>query len=60
MIIKLVDSSDYQVLLVDGKVYAEGHRIPDFVWLSLLMHVSSEVKVDRQSISDKDMEEGNY
>ncbi len=59
-LIKLIgnESGDWKVLKIDDKIYYQGHSIPDFIWLDLLADLCFEV--ESESISDDDMENGNY
>ena len=49
---------DWKVLKVGGKIFHEGHNIPDFIWMQILEKEGHTVKYT--TISDEDMEEGNY
>lgn len=55
--IKLIncESGDWDVLIIDGKIFDEAHSIQDDVWLDLL---KSKLGVDckKITISDEDME----
>ena len=53
------ESGDWKVLKVDGKIYDEGHSIPDFVWVKLLQEKFG-VAFEETIISDEDMEMGEY
>lgn len=52
------EGGDWAILKVDGKIYYEGHNIPDFIWLEVIHKLGA--KVSSKEISDEDMEEGNY
>jgi hypothetical protein len=47
-------SGDWEVLVVDGKIYYEGHEIPDDVWLLVLKDLGCTTKT--REISDRAME----
>lgn len=52
------ESGDWAVLKVNGKVYAEGHRIPEDVWLKLIEQLGN--RISSKEVSDEDMENGSY
>lgn len=52
------ESGDWSVLKINGKVYYEGHSIPDDIWLKVINQLGAEIS--SMEISDDDMEEGNY
>lgn len=52
------ESGDWVIVKKDGKVYHEGHDVPNHIWLELLNE--SGVESSSSFISDEDMEEGNF
>lgn len=51
-------SGDWEVLKLNGKVYAESHKIPDFTWLRLLDELGC--KILETYVSEDEMERGIY
>ena len=49
------DSGDWEILSVDGKEFASGHRIDSIDWLGLLD--SLDYLTEKDHISDEEMEE---
>lgn len=49
------EGGDWAVLKVDGKIYYEGHSIPDFIWLKIIHKLG--IKISSKEISDENMEE---
>ena len=49
------DSGDWNVLKLDGEVFASGHTIPVHEWLALLIH--SGIDALETNLTDKEMEE---
>lgn len=52
------ESGDWAVLKLNGKVYEEGHSIPDYIWLKLLQELGNETT--SKVISDENMEDRNF
>ena len=52
-------SGDWNVLIVNGEIYEEGHEIPDFIWLKLLSEKFNTIIVNTE-ISDEDMENRTF
>lgn len=52
------DSGDWEVLKIDGKTFAENHRLNNYDWVRFLNKLG--YKVEEIEISDEDMEMGNY
>lgn len=49
------ESGDWQILEIDGKVWASGHSIPDYDWLGLLSE-HLDCMIECTCISDEEME----
>ena len=52
------DSGDWEVLKIDGKIFAEGHRLSSYDWVRFLNKLGH--KVEEIEISDEDLAMGNY
>jgi hypothetical protein len=53
------DSGDWDVLKVNGKIFFEGHEIPDHVWLDLLQ-TKFAIPCKGYAISDDAMENRTF
>ena len=53
------ESGDWKVLIVNGKLYHEGHDIPEHIWLELLED-KFDVNCKNIEISDDDMLERTF
>jgi hypothetical protein len=53
------ESGEWQVLKLDGEMFAEGHSIRNEDWITLFSELFG-VDIIEKEISDLDMEEGNY
>lgn len=62
VVIELInsESGDWSVLKVNGDVYAEGHSISEDTWLDLLEEVNSNVSTATSTVTDEQMESGEY
>lgn len=49
------ESGDWQILEVDGVVWASGHSISDHDWLGLLSE-HFNCQIERECVSDEEME----
>ena len=58
--IKLItcNSGDWEVLKIDGEIFAENHRLSSYDWVRFLNKLGYKIK--EIEISDEDMEMGNY
>lgn len=52
------ESGDWVVVKLNGKVFKEGHSIPESGWLNLLEKLN--VKTSMKEISDEEMENGEF
>lgn len=52
------DSGDWEVLKINGRIFAENHRLYNDDWINLLNKLGFTVK--EKDISDEDMENENY
>lgn len=52
------ESGDWEVLLLNGEVYYEGHNIPAFIWLNLVNELG--YVVNTRELTDEEMECGMY
>lgn len=52
------ESGDWEVLLLNGKVYEEGHKIPTHSWTNLIHDLGHEVSIEE--VTDEEMENGLY
>ena len=52
------DSGDWEVLKIDGEIFAENHRLSSYDWVRFLNKLKCEI--EEIEISDEDMEMGNY
>ena len=52
------ESGDWEVLLLNGEIYYEGHNIPTFIWLELICELGYEVST--KDLTDEEMECGLY
>ena len=48
------ESGDWEVLLLNGEVYEEGHSIPAYTWMSLIQDLGHEVSTE--DVTDEEME----
>ena len=53
--IKLItnESGDWEVLLLNGKVYEEGHDIPTYTWINLIHDLGHEANIE--DVTDEEM-----
>lgn len=58
--IKLItnESGDWEVLLLNEKVYEEGHDIPAYTWTNLIHDLGHEVSIEE--VTDEEMERDLY
>lgn len=58
--IKLVtnESGDWEVLLLNGKIYEEGHNIPTRTWLKLIRELGYVASTE--DVTDEEIEYGLY
>lgn len=58
--IKLVtnESGDWEMLLLNGEIYYEGHNIPTYAWLNLFRELGYDVST--KDLTDEKMECGMY
>lgn len=47
------ESGDWKVLLLNEKVYEEGHSIPDYTWINLIHDLGYEVSME--DVTDEEM-----
>lgn len=52
------ESGDWEVLLLNGEIYYEGHDIPAFIWLNLITELG--YVVNTRELTDEEMECGMY
>jgi len=52
------ESGDWKVLLLNGKIYEEGHDIPSHTWVDLIRDLGYEV--DAEEVTDEEMENSLY
>ena len=52
------ESGDWEVLLLNGEIYYEGHNIPTFIWLNLVHELGHVVST--KDLTDEEMEYGLY
>lgn len=52
------ESGDWKVLLLNGKIYEEGHDIPSYTWVNLIRDLGYEVNAEE--ITDEEMENCLY
>lgn len=52
------ESGDWKVLLLNGKVYEEGHDIPNHTWVNLIRDLGHEVNAEE--VIDEEMENCLY
>ena len=59
-IIRLItnESGDWEVLLLNGKVYEEGHDIPKHTWVNLIRDLGHEANAEE--VTDEEMENCLY
>ena len=50
------ESGDWEVLLLNGEIYYEGHSIPTFIWLNLITELGHVVNT--RELADEEMECG--
>lgn len=48
------ESGDWEVLLLNGEVYEEGHSIPNHAWINLIHDLGHEVSME--DVTDEEME----
>lgn len=58
--VQLINSEDgdWVVLKLNGKIYEQGHSIPEMTWLELISNLGAYVM--HKTVSKEDMEEGKY
>lgn len=47
------ESGDWEVLLLNGEVYEEGHDIPTHTWMNLIHDLGHEVSIE--DVTDEEM-----
>jgi len=52
------ESGDWEVLLLNEKVYDEGHSIPTYTWADLIRDLGHEVI--EEEVTDEEMENGLF
>ena len=52
------ESGDWEVLLLNGEVYEEGHDIPTYTWMNLIHDLGHEVSIEE--VTDEEMESNLY
>lgn len=52
------ESGDWEVLLLNGEVYEEGHDIPTHTWMNLIHGLGHEVSIEE--VTDEEMEYNLY
>lgn len=52
------ESGDWKVLLLNGKVYGEGHDIPIYTWMNLIHDLGHEVSIE--DLTDEEMADELY
>lgn len=52
------ESGDWEVLLLNGEIYYEGHNIPTCTWLNLVRELG--YVVNTRELTDDEMECGMY
>ena len=52
------ESGDWKVLLLNEKVYEEGHNIPTYTWTNLIHDLGHEVSIE--DLTDEEVEDGLY
>ena len=52
------ESGDWKVLLLNGKIYEEGHDIPSYTWVNLISDLGYEVNTEE--VTDEEMENCLY
>ena len=52
------ESGDWEVLLLNGEVYEEGHDIPTYTWINLIQDLGYKASVEE--VTDEEMENGLY
>ena len=52
------ESGDWEVLLLNREVYAEGHSIPTHSWMDLIHDLGHEVSLE--DVTDEEMENELY
>lgn len=52
------ESGDWEVLLLNGEIYYEGHNIPTYTWLNLFRELGYVVST--KDLTDEEMECGLY
>lgn len=58
--IELILSDSYQILKLNGDIFAEGHSITRQDWIDLINKMNPSDIVQVIEISDEQMEEGDY
>lgn len=53
------ESGDWQVLKLNGEIFAEGHSIRNEDWITLINELFG-IDILEKEISDENMENGNY
>ena len=58
--IELILSDSYQILKLNGEIFAEGHSITLHNWIDLINKMNPSDIVQVIEVSDEQMEEGDY